>query len=338
MAKLLVQFFISTCAAALLFLVGDAALARPKSAAKPATKPESESQTVEGIRLKMRSDFYGDLDTTVSKIGMKFYSPRTGVNVVALPPDGRMYAYNADAKKIYKVDMRRFGLSSRSPTVTRGSAAGAYFATGKRAVVGGLNAVQFANFTAKDLPSLNSMRSRALLQGGSAEGVVVPCEIWAAADIVLPRTFMFILSKITQITEKELAQLYGKSTAKMVRAPVPLRVYRIREGGSKVLAVDTLASIKQKVSAKDFMPPAGLKSVPNEMALLMGEDDSFGFGGAGDQGKTASTQKTAGQRTMSDLSRELGITPMAKPQPLSKETAHDAAEKLGISPMAKPKK
>lgn len=314
MAKSIIETFIGTCVAT--SLIASASLFQACEAApvgaKPGGDPKSSKQ-VEGVRLQMRSDFYGDLDTLVSRAGMKFYSARTGVTVIALPPDGRMFAYSVDSKKIYKVDMRRFSLNSKVANVTKGSSKGVYFATGKKTKIGGINAVQFANYKIKDLARLHAFRSRALEEAGHSQAAVVPCEIWAASDIVLPRTFMFIISKITQINEKELAELYGCTTAKMVKAPVPLRILRVREDGTKILALDTLSATKQKMSQNDFIVPTGLKTVSNEMALLMGDDDSFGFGSLPGQASTMPSSKaSASKRTMSDLTKELGISPMAK--------------------------
>ncbi len=340
MAKPFFKLFIGLLAAALPLSAAPDAIA--KTHAK--TAPCSALKGTDGIRLHMVSDFYGDLDSIVSKAGMKFYSARSGVTVVALPPDGRMIAYNAESKKVYKVDMRRFSLHSKSVNVSYGSSKGCYHATGAKSKIAGVDAVEFANFKPSDLSILRSMRARALSVDGRSTAMVVPGEIWVTNDVVLPRTFMFIISKITQIAEKELEQMYGCTTAKMVKAPVPLRIFRVRDDGRKVLALDTRSATRQKVTEKDFLIPPGLRPVANEMALLMDDDGSFGFGGPepddlGARGKTSANSKDSRissdakitknskdlkdpkdpkdprrpKRTMADLEKELGITPMAAP-------------------------
>ncbi len=77
------------------------------------------------------------------------------MQLVALPPDGRMFAFNDEAKKIYRVDMSRFSLpglyrNQYEANKTKGQ----FFATGNKAKIGGLNAFEFANYRKKDLASV----------------------------------------------------------------------------------------------------------------------------------------------------------------------------------------
>ncbi len=224
----------------------------------------------------MRSDFYGDLNVLVSAVGARFASSRTGMQLIALPPDGRMFAFNDEAKKIYRVDMSRFSLPGvyRSQYETN-KTKGQFFATGNKAKIGGLNALEFANYRKSDLPSLRDFRIKAM-RSGHPEAVVIPSEIWATTDFTIPKTFLFIVSKISQISEKELFQLYGPAKGKLMKAPIPLRILRITDDGRKILAIDTYKTKKTTATSKDFDLPKGYKAVSNELQLFMG-DESLDF-------------------------------------------------------------
>ena len=278
-SKTITAFFLA------VLLIAASRICANSGATADSTKP------VEAIKMLMKSDYYGNLDAIVSPLGCRFNSSRTGMQLLALPPDGRMYAFNDEAKKMYKVDMNRFTL----PGLYRikydvNSSKGRFFATGKKAKIGGINAVEFANYRKQDLSSLKEMRIKAL-RSGHPEAVVIPSEIWASTEFTIPKSFVFIVSKMSQISEKELMQLYKSATTKTGDAPLPLRILRVTDDGRKILAIDTVSVKKGKATAKDFVMPSGYKSVSNELQLFM-DDESMDFESLDSNPKTAPKVKT----------------------------------------------
>lgn len=237
-----------------------------------ASTANSGAKQVDAIKLLMTSDFYGNLTVLVSPIGVRFVSSRTGMQLVALPPDGRMFAFNDEAKKIYKVDEKRFKMFSTFRRHYEESKVDArFFPTGKKGKIGGVNAIEFANFRKKDLPLFKEMRIRALRMG-YPDMIVFPSEIWASTELTIPEAFISIVAKISQTREKDLFELCGPKKRKLKQAPLPLRISRIADDGRKMLSIDTQSVIKTKATAKDFIVPSGYKPVANEIQLFMGDD------------------------------------------------------------------
>ena len=251
--------------------------AAPKESAAAAKETAGSSKSVKAVRLFMNSQFYGDVNVLVSDLGARFSSSRAGMQLIALPPDGRMFAFNDEAKKICKVDVNRFSAPGlyRSRYESNKSKA-LFFPTGNTAKIGGLNAIEFANYRKKDLLSLRELRVK-MLRSGHPEEVVIPAEIWATTDFTIPKCFIFLVSKISQIREKELFQLLGPSKSKLQRAPLPLRILQITDDGRKILAIDTVKAKQTTATARDFVLPAGFTQVSNELQLF--GDDSFDLGG-----------------------------------------------------------
>ena len=229
-------------------------------------------EEVDAIKLLMTSDFYGNVTAFISPFGVRFTSSRTGMQLVALPPDGRMFAFNDEAKKIYKVDMKRFKMFSTFRRHYEESKLDArFFPTGKRGKVGGVNAVEFANYRKKDLPLFKEMRIKAI-RNGYPDLIVFPSEIWASTELMIPEAFISIVAKISQTSERELFQLCGPKKRKLKQAPLPLRISRVADDGRKMLTIDTQSVMKTKATAKDFVVPSGYKPVANEIQLFMGDD------------------------------------------------------------------
>ncbi len=243
------------------------------AAAKSSGATASSAKQVDAVRLSMNGEFYGKLDVLVSPMGCRFTSFRTGMQLVALPPDGRMYAFNDEAKRICKVDMNRLlmpGVYRKQFDDTKSKAK--FFPTGKRAKIAGVDAAEFANYRKETLAAFRRFRIKAV-RSGYPQQAVLPSEIWAATDLTIPQAFVVIVSKITQISENELFQLYSSSKERMKRAPIPLRVFQVTDDGRKMLTIDTKAVVKTKASAKDFQLPTGYTTVANEFQLLMGDDN-----------------------------------------------------------------
>lgn len=251
--------------------VGDTAGSATKSNAK-----SGDSKEVDAVKLLMSSDLYGNVTVLISSIGVRFTTSRTGMQLVALPPDGRMIAFNDEVKRMYKVDMKRLKMFSTFRRHYEESKVDARFIpTGKKGKVGGVNAIEFANFRKKDLPLFKEMRIKAVRMG-YPDMIVFPSEIWASTELTIPEAFISIVAKISQTTEKDLFELCGPKKRKLKQAPLPLRISRIADDGRKMLTIDTQSVIKTKATAKDFIVPSGYQPVANEIQLLMG-DDSLDF-------------------------------------------------------------
>lgn len=269
----------------------------------------NQKKTVEALKLTMRTDFYGETQALISGIGLKFNSPRMGVNLIALPPDGRMYAFNSEERKIYKVDINKYNIPGISQAQYKiNSTKGQFFLTGKTAKICGMNAIEFANYKTKELPAIRKQRIHAL-RSGHPELALLPSEIWVSTEMSLPRSFLSIVSKMSQINEKQLMQLCGPSKSKLIKAPIPLRILRVADDGKKFVAVDTLTATKTKATEDEFQLPTGYKSVNSELELFIGEGETLDFG-LSNRGATPLPKGTTtpdSKKSIDDFAKELGI-------------------------------
>lgn len=231
----------------------------------------------DGWSLKMRSNFYGDLSMIVSPIGMRFVSAKTGITVTALPPDGRIIAYNAETKKKFETTPDTFGKEGMKQ-VMRGE--GQVWREVGKGTLAGLKVIKLRNFEEKDLPKWIEARKRAAMQNRDPEFAAVPEEMWISTDINLPGNFTKLMQMMTQLKPNQLAKI--KSITKD-KTPILVRVYRYMSVGRKILLLDTMSASRTTVTKKDFFIPPGLKKVTSELALLFDEDDTgMGMFGSGD--------------------------------------------------------
>lgn len=232
---------------------------------------------VEALELNMTSQFYGNVKALVSPIGVKFQTEKMGIDLVARPPDGRIFAFNNSVKTICRVDLNQFNFPGMAKMQNRGNiqnANGKYFRTGRTLKISGLHAIEFANYKKSELPKIKEQRIKAF-RSGHPELIVYPMEIWATTDMALPKTFLSIVAKVAQTSEKQLAQLYSNQRLKATSTPIPLRMYRVSDSGRKLLTIDTVSARKTKAASQDFELPKGYKSVSNELQLLIGDADSL---------------------------------------------------------------
>lgn len=264
---------------------------------------------VEAIKLNMTSQIYGDVKVLVSSIGVKFETKKMGVDLIALPPDGRMFAFTHEGKKIFPVDLNRFHFTGVARVqYQENSRKCKYFRTGRTKKIGGLNAVEFANYKKKDLPSFRELRISAI-RSMHPEMIVLPTEIWATTDLALPKAFVSIVAKMTQISEKQLSELYSNSKSKTASTPIPVRIFRISEDGGRILTIDTVSASKTKASPKDFDLPKGYKLVNNELQLFMDDGDSLDLGLSDQKSGKKITKKSGSNldHSMIDFAKELGL-------------------------------
>lgn len=231
--------------------------------------------------LSMHSDFYGDLAVLVSIIGMKFTSEKSGITIVALPPDGRVVAFNPETKKRFDTSADKYGKQHMDRAATsRQEPVWQLIGTDKLA---GLNVKKYRNFKDGELKGMLDARRQAVMRNLDPQFVAVPEEIWISTDIQLPVSFMNLLRHIIRLDTSQLARL--TKNQKTAGSPIPLRVYRFTGLTKKIPVLDTLTCKKTTATKPDFTPPPGMKQVTSEMALLFDDEDTenmdlFGGGGA----------------------------------------------------------
>ncbi|HEY9786626.1 MAG TPA: hypothetical protein V6D17_14590 [Candidatus Obscuribacterales bacterium] len=247
--------------------------------AQAATEAMAAGSSSNGWLLKQKSDFYGPIDIFLSSQGLKFISTKAGIIVIA-HPDGKVYAYNPDTKKVFETDAQHFGKGPLAKRKSRQATARSVYIIGKGEIAR-LKVTKYRNFTDGDLKKIQTERQDRRRKRIDPDFTSAPVEFWSTSDIKLPTSFSAIVNKVTRI-ENIQAPTTPHSKGKTQAIPIPLRIMKFSSGGHAITTLDTVDCRTIKVSSNDFKVPKGLKHVPNEMALFFdteGEDDMDLFGG-----------------------------------------------------------
>ncbi len=182
--------------------------------------------------LEQQSDYSGRQTIIVSPDGMRADTP--DYTTVLIPPEYNATLYNHRTRKYFVTTGKHL-----SEKYKLKSEAVYQIVRGGSQKIAGLKAQQFFG----DKVSSEKTKRRKL-------------EFWVTQDLPVPAKAYRYWSAMSGIPNG-----YG----------LPLRVIKLRSGGTKTTIIDTLSCRRTSITGSTFKIPVGYKMVDDEMSIILGE-------------------------------------------------------------------